>query len=68
MMAASEQQKDIFQEVLPDLVGIHFGNCKISIDHWGYLVIAEDVLNVGYVPFERSPEAAVSHEASVAIL
>ena len=32
IMAASEQQKDVFQEVLLDLVGINFGNCGILID------------------------------------
>ena len=32
IMAASEQQKDVFQEMLLDIVGINFGNCAISFD------------------------------------
>ena len=32
IMAASEQQRDVFREVFLDLVGINFGNCGISID------------------------------------
>ena len=46
--------KRVFLDVLLDLVGIHFRICGISIDpgHPG------DVIDVGYVPFERSPEAA----------
>ena len=66
-MAASEQQKDVFREVLLDLVGISFDICDISINPQGYLVIASDVLDVGNMPFERSPEAAISCGAPVAI-
>ena len=55
IMVASEQQKNVFREVLLDLVGINFGNCVILIDPYGYLVITSDVFDVGYVPFERSP-------------
>ena len=52
--------KKKFFEVLLDLVGINFRICGISIDpgHLG------DVFDVGYVPFERCPEAAISHEAA----
>ena len=32
IVVASEQQKDVFREVLLDLVGINFGNCGILID------------------------------------
>ena len=31
-IAASKQQKDVFREVLLDLVIVYFGNCGISID------------------------------------
>ena len=43
-----------------DLIGIHFRICGISIGsgHPG------DVFDVRYVPFERSPEAAISREAT----
>ena len=43
-----------------DFVGINFRICGISIDpgHPG------DVFDVGYVPFERSPEAARSRGAA----
>ena len=43
-----------------DLVGINLCICGISIDP----VIADDVFDVGNVPFERSPEAALSREAA----
>ena len=43
-----------------DLVGIHFRICGISIVP-GH---PDDVFDVGYVPFERSPEAAISGEAA----
>ena len=47
-----------------DLVGLNFRNCRISIDpgHPG------DVFDVGYVPFEQSPEAAISREAAAGAL
>ena len=32
IMAASEQQKDVYREILLDLIGINFGNCGIAID------------------------------------
>ena len=46
--------KKVFRDVLLDFVGINFHKCEISIDpgHPG------DVFDVGYVPFERSPEVA----------
>ena len=47
-----------------DLIGINFRNCGISIDPG----IADDVFDVGNVPFERSPEAAVSHGAATGAL
>ena len=48
------RKKKFFETFLLDFVGIHFHICEISIDpgHLG------DVFDVGYVPFERSPEAA----------
>ena len=48
--------KKVFRHVLLDLVGINFLFCEISIDpgHSG------DVFDIDYVPFERSPEAAIS--------
>ena len=61
-------KKKFFWDVLLDLIGIHFRIRVISIDsgHPG------DVFDVGYVPFEQSPEAAISRgadvEASVAIV
>ena len=55
IMAASEQQKDVFREVSLDLIGINFGNCRILIDPQGYLVIAGDGFDIGYVLSERSP-------------
>ena len=33
IMAVSEQRKDVFREILLDLVGINFGNCRILMDH-----------------------------------
>ena len=58
-----------FGDVLFDLVGMNFRICGISIDpgHPG------DVFDVGYVPFERSSDAAISRgaatsRASVAIM
>ena len=57
IIAAFQQQKDVFREALRDLVGVNFSNCGISIDPSGYLVIAGDVFDVGYMPLERSPEA-----------
>ena len=52
--------KEVFRDVLLDLIGINFSICGISIDpgHPG------DVFDVGYVPFERSPEAAISRGAT----
>ena len=47
-----------------DLVGINFRICRISIDR-GY---PGDVFDVGYVPFERSPEAAISRGAATGAL
>ena len=47
-------EKYVCREVLLDLVGINFRNYGISIDP----VIAGDVSDVGYVPFEQPPEAA----------
>ena len=51
-----------------DFIGINFRICGISIDP-GH---PSDVFDVGYVPFERSPEAAISRgaaaKASVAIV
>ena len=49
------------RDVLLDLVGINCCICGISIDpdH------PSDVFDVGYVPFERSPEAAISRRRSV---
>ena len=38
----------------------------MSIDHYGCLVIADDMFDVGSVPFEQSPEAAISCGAAVA--
>ena len=48
--------KRSFWDVLLDLIGINFRICRISIDpgHPGY------VYDVGYVPFERSSEAAIA--------
>ena len=62
--AAFEQQKEVFRDVLLDLVGINFRICGISIDP-GYPC---DVFDVGYVPFERSPEAAISGGAAAGAL
>ena len=47
-----------------DLVGINFHICEISIDsgHPG------NVYDVGYVPFERSPEAAISRGVTAGAL
>ena len=52
----NHSSKKKFFEMLLDLVGINFRICGISIDpgHPG------DVFDVGNVPFERSPEAAIS--------
>ena len=67
IMSVSLQQKDVFREVLLDLVGINFGNCGISIDsdHAG------DVFDVGFVLFEQNlwklPSAA-EHQFSCDIL
>ena len=48
--------KRSLEDVLLDLVGINFRICGISIDP-GH---PRDVFDVGYVQFERSPEAAIS--------
>ena len=52
--------KDVFLDVLLDLVGVNFRICGISIDpgHPG------DGFDVDYVLFERSPEAAISRGAA----
>ena len=52
MMVASEQQKDVFREALLDLIGVNFGNCRILIDPYTYLVITGDDFDVSYMPFE----------------
>ena len=54
------RKKNFVGDVLLDFVGINFRICGISIDagHPG------DVFDVGYMPFERSPEAARSHGAA----
>ena len=57
IMAACEQQKNVFREALLDPVGINFGNCRLLIDPQGYLVIAGNVFDIGYVAFERSLKA-----------
>ena len=49
-------KKEVFLDALLDLVGINLHICGISID----LVIASDVFHFGNVPFELSPEAAIS--------
>ena len=49
----SSSKKEVFRDVLLDLVG-HFADPG----HPG------DVFDVGYVPFERSPEAAISRGAA----
>ena len=56
--------KEVFRDVLLDLVGIHFRICRILIDpgHPG------DVFDVGYVPFERSSEATISRGAAAGAL
>ena len=56
----SLQQKEVFRDDSLDLIGINFRICGISIDpgHSG------DVFDVGYMPFERSPEAAISRGAT----
>ena len=58
--AAFVAGKEVFRDVLLDFVGMNFRICRISIDpgHPG------DVFDVGYVPFERSPEAARSRGAA----
>ena len=57
--------KRSFQDVLLDLISINF-RILIDLGHPG------DAFDVGYLPFERSPEAAISHGAasgaSVAIM
>ena len=52
--------KRCFREVLLDLVGINFRNCGTSIDPGHRWVDAGYIFDVNNVPFERSPEAAVS--------
>ena len=56
--------KRSFRDILLDLVGINFCICGISIDrgHPG------DVFDVGNVPFERSPEVAISRRAAAGAL
>ena len=49
------------RDVLLDIVGINFRICRISIDP-GHL---SDVFDVGYVPSERYPEAAISRGAAI---
>ena len=56
----SYQQKEVFRDALLDLIGINFRIYGILIDH-GH---PGDVFDVGYAPFERSPEAAISHGAA----
>ena len=53
-IAASFVAKEVFRDVLLDFVGINFRVCRISIDP-GH---PSHVFDVGYVPFEPSPEAA----------
>ena len=63
-IAASFVAAKVFRDILLDLVGVHFCICGISIDpgHPG------DVFDVGYMPFERSPEAAISRGAAAGAL
>ena len=60
MAASFVAAKRSFQDVLLDLVGIHLCICGISINsgHPG------DVFAVGYEPFERSSQAAISRGAA----
>ena len=53
-------KKEVFRDILLDLIGINFRICRIFIDpsHLG------DVFDVGYVPFKRSPKAAISRRAA----
>ena len=54
-------EKEVFRDVLLDLVGIEFRICGISIDPG----LAGDVFDVGNLLFERSSEAAISRGAAV---
>ena len=56
--------KEVFRDVLIDLVGINFGICRISLDpsHPG------DVFDVGNMSFERSTEASISRGAARALV
>ena len=66
IIAATQQQKDLFREVLLDLVGIIFRNCGTSIDPG--LRRAGDVFDVGNVPFEQYPSATVSRSVAAGAL
>ena len=55
IVAASLQQKDVVREVLLDLVGINFRNCRTTIDPGHHRADTGDVFDVGNVPFEQSP-------------
>ena len=59
-MVRNAVNRGVVRDILFHLVGIHFSICGNSIDpgHTG------DVFDVGYVSFERSPEAAISREAA----
>ena len=54
--------KYVFREVLIDLVGIIIVIAELR----SILVIADDVFDIGNVPFDRSPEA-VSHRAGALV-
>ena len=59
----SLQQNEVFRDALLDLVGINLRICGISIDpdHRRRCFV---FFYVGNVPFERSPEAAISRGAA----
>ena len=50
----------VFRDVLLDLVGVNLCICGISIDPGQ----SGDVFDVGYLPFEQYPEAAISRGAT----
>ena len=56
--------KEVFRDVLLDLVGIIF----VFAEFRSILIIPGDLFDVGYVPFEPSPEAGISREAAAGAL
>ena len=57
VIMAIYQQKDVFREILLDLVGINFRNCRTIINPGHRRAAADYVFDVGNVAFERSLSA-----------